>query len=348
MKRLLPYFFVLSTVTLALGAVGYAQASMGSLGMAPLLYLVPTTLAAARWGRGAAIAAVVASVLGHDVLFVEPVGTLTIARADEAVGLALLLFTAVVTAQLADTARRETEKARQAEVIRRSDELKTALLRAVSHDLRTPLASIKAGVSGLRQPGALYTDDDREELLSAIEEEADRLDRLVGKLLEASTLEAGAASPHKQAEDVGELVRSVVRRLNPILAGRPVRLEVPNDALAAPCDYVQIDHVVTNLLENAIRHTPAGTPITITVGSNDEELTVTVADRGPGIAPAERQRLLRPFERGKTVSGGGGIGLGLAIARGFVEAHGGRLWIGETEGGGARFSFTLPLSVEAL
>lgn len=345
LKRITPYLAVLLAVFSVLLAVGFIQMLVGSLGMAPLLYLVPTTLAAARWGRGPALLAVVASVLGHDVLFVEPIGTLTIARADEALGLALLLFTAVITAQLADAARRGAERARAAEIIRRSDELKTALLRAVSHDLRTPLSSIKASVSGLRQTGAHYTEDDKAELLAAIEDETDRLNSLVGKLLEASLLEAGAAVPRKRPEDVGELVRAVVHRLAPLLAGRHVEVEIPEDAPAISCDYVQIDHVVTNLVENAARHTPEGSPIRIVVRCKTDELVVSVSDRGPGIAPFERERLLQPFERGNTPSAG--FGLGLAIARGFVEAHGGHLWVEEAEERGARFSFTLPSKAEA-
>src|SRR5712691_9643380 len=159
--------------------VGVLHSTVVDLPAAILLYLVPIVLAASRWGRGPAITAALVSILGHDLLFVDPRGTFSIARGDEALGLVLLLFVALVTGQLADGARRGAETAREAAIVRRSDELKTALLRAVTHNLRTPLASIKASVSGLRQPGAAYSDDDRQELLAEIEEEADRLDRLV-------------------------------------------------------------------------------------------------------------------------------------------------------------------------
>jgi two-component system sensor histidine kinase KdpD len=280
------------------------------------------------------------SVLGHDLFFVQPVGTLGVARADEAVGLVLLLFVAVVTAQLAVTARRAVEKEQEATFARRSDEMKTALLRAVSHDLRTPLASIKASVSGLRQADAAYTDEDRAELLAAIEDESDRLDRVVGNLLDASRLEAGALTLHKDPQDLRELVRAVVTRLQPLLADRPVHLSIPDDLPLVPCDYAQIDHVLANLLENAARHTPRGTPVDISLESKSEEVQVAVADGGPGIAPADRERVFGPFERGPTRIGGSG--LGLAIARGLVEAHGGHAWVDEAPGGGARFVFTLP------
>src|SRR5439155_19339822 len=149
--------------------VGVLHSTVVDLPAAILLYLVPIVLAASRWGRGPAITAALASILGHDLLFVEPRGTFTVARVDEALGLVLLLFTALVTAQLADGARRVAESEREAAVVRRSDELKTALLRGVTHTLRTPLASIKASVSGLRQTGAAYNDEDRAELLAEIE-----------------------------------------------------------------------------------------------------------------------------------------------------------------------------------
>src|SRR5215217_5463993 len=142
-SKLASYLKALVATAVALVVVGQLQASVLNLPTAILLYLVPVILAASRWGRGPAILAVLLAVLGHDVLFVDPVGRLTIARAEEAIGLALLLFTAIVTAQLADSARRGTEAAHEAALARQSDELKTALLRTVSHDLRTPLASIK-------------------------------------------------------------------------------------------------------------------------------------------------------------------------------------------------------------
>lgn len=340
--RSLPYLIVVITVALALVAVGLVQSAVGSLGLAPLLYLLPVTLAAARWGRGPAILAVVLAVLGHDVLFVEPVGTLTVARPDEAVGLALLLITAIVIAQLADKARRGAERAQEAEVMRRSEELKTALLRAVSHDLRTPLASIKASVSSLRQDGVLYTEEDQRELLAAIEDETDHLNRILGNLLEVSRLEAGAMTLNKRPEDLSELVRAVLQRFGPAQDGRRVSLDVQGDPSLVVCDYVQIDHVLSNLIDNAFRHTPPQTPVHIALSQQDGAVLLQVTDRGPGVAVAERERVFHPFERGHTKAAG--TGLGLAIAKGLVEAHGGRLWITDAEGGGACFSFTLPVA----
>jgi two-component system sensor histidine kinase KdpD len=327
--------------------VGFIQAH-AALPSALLLYLLPVVLAATRIGLGPAVMVSVLCVLGHDLLFVQPVGTLSVERADEALGLALLLFVAVVTAQLAVTARQALERHQEAALARRSDAMKTTLLRAVSHDLRTPLSSIKASVSGLRQADAAYTDEDRAELLAAIEEESDRLDRLVGNLLDASRLEAGAMTMHKDPQDMRELTRAVVARLQPLLAERQMVVSIPDDLPLVPCDYAQIDHVLTNLLENAARHTPSGTTVEVTASRTSDGVRIDVIDHGPGIAPGDRERVFLPFERGATR--GRGSGLGLAIARGFVQAHGGRLWLedgpAETSGsrsGGARFAFVLPL-----
>jgi two-component system sensor histidine kinase KdpD len=336
-----PYLIALAAVLVTFALVGGLTSTIVDLPAAILLYLVPIVLAASRWGRGPAIAAAVVAILGHDLLFVDPRGTFTVARADEALGLVLLLFTALVTAQLADGARRGAETAREAAVARRSDELKTALLRAVTHNLRTPLAAIKASVSGLRQPGTSYSEEDRGELLAEIEEEADRLDRLVTNLLDASRLEAGGLRISAHPQDLRELVTTVVDRLQPRLADRAVSLSIPDDLPPVACDYTQIDQVVANLLENACLHTPPGTAIALRAAVDAGSVRVEVVDHGPGVPVAERERLFRPFERGHTRAPG--TGLGLTIARGFVEAHGGHLWLEDGPEAGARFVFTLPV-----
>jgi two-component system, OmpR family, sensor histidine kinase KdpD len=338
------YAVVALAVAATLAIVGLLQGVVADTGAAMLLYLVPVILAASRWGRGPAVAAVVLSLLGHDVLYVEPRGTLTIARAEEALGLVLLLFTALVTAQLADTARRTHETAHAAAVARRSDELKTALLRAVTHDLRTPLAAIKASVSALRQTDAAFTGEDRAELLSEIEEESDRLDRLVRNLLDASRVEGGSLRIRKRPQDLRELVTSAVARVHSLTQGRDVRLDVPEDLPHVACDYQQIEQVVVNLLENAALHTPEESSIAVSARRDGGCVRVAIADTGPGIPAAERERLFKPFERGAT--GARGSGLGLAIARGFIEAHAGRIWAEDAPAGGACIIFTLPLEPE--
>ena len=336
----------LAAVCVTFLVVGVLHSTVVDLPAAILLYLVPIVLAASRWGRGPAITAVVAAILGQDLLFVDPRGTFSVARADEALGLVLLLFVALVIAQLADGARRGAETAREAAVARRSDELKTALLRAVTHNLRTPLASIKASVSGLRQPDASFAEEDRAELLAEIEEEADRLDRLVTNLLDASRLEAGGLTMSRHPQDLAELLSAVVYRVQTRVPDREVTIEISDDLPPVKCDYAQIDQVVSNLIENAVIHTPPGTPVVARARRDNASVRVEIVDAGPGIAAADRERLFRPFERGRTRAPG--TGLGLTIARGFVEAHGGKLWL-EDRGAesGSRFVFTLPVAAPA-
>lgn len=331
----------LIAVGVTLAVVGVIPRLVPDVQTAILLYLLPLTLAATRWGLGPSMTAILAAVIGHDLLYIEPVGSFSVARLDEALGLGLLTFTALVISQLAIQARRGAERAREAEVARQSDALKTALLRAVSHDLRTPLASIKASVSALRQPDTSYTLDDQSELLAAIEEETDHLTRLVADLLDVSRLEAGALALHKRPQDLTELVEAVVRRLRPALGGRSVTLDAPETLPLVPYDYAQIDRVIANLVENAAVHTPSGSPIEIQIRHDDASIRVAVTDQGPGVPPEDRERIFRPFERGRVR--GRGSGLGLAIARGFAEAHGGTLDVEGEPSGGARFVVTLPL-----
>ncbi len=340
MARALPYALAVIGVVLTIGLVALLRTRF-DLPTAVLLYLLPIIFAAARWGRGPSAFAAIVAALAHDYFFVPPFGTLTVAGPDEGIGLVLLLFTALATAHLADAARRSAQHERAAQLAHQADEMKTALLHAVSHDLRTPLASIKANVSGLLQSEVEYSADDRAELLQAIDDEADRLDRLLGNLLDASRLEAGVLVPHKQPQDLAELVRAVVSRLGRQLGERPVRFEMQSNMPMVTCDYGQIDQVVTNLLENAVRHTPPGSEVEIHLSAHDHVAQLEVVDHGPGVAETDRTRIFHPFERGRTAAPGSG--LGLSIARGMAEAHGGRLDVLPRDGGGARFSLTLPL-----
>jgi two-component system sensor histidine kinase KdpD len=211
--------------------------------------------------------------------------------------------------------------------------------------LRTPLASIKASVSGLRHPDATFAEEDRAELLAEIEEEADRLDRLVTNLLDASRLEAGGVTVRRHPQDLAELVSAVVDRIQTRLTGRQVTVtvEIPDELPPVSCDYAQIDQVVTNLLENAVIHTPPGTPVLARAERENGAVRVEIVDGGPGIPLNDRERLFQPFERGRTRAPG--TGLGLTIARGFVEAHGGKLWVEDKDSEpGSRFVFTLPIA----
>lgn len=233
----------------------------------------------------------------------------------------------------------------QIEVLRRTDALRAALLSSVSHDLRTPLSSIKVAASSLLQEDVQWDEETRRGFARTIEREADRLNRLVGNLLDMSRIEAGALKPEKEWYMFSALLQDVLGRMQPLLNGRAVRVSVPDDLPPVEMDYVQIDQVLTNLLENAVRYTPAGSPIEISVEVKDGELLVSVADRGPGIPPEDLERIFDKFYRVRTRQRNiSGSGLGLAVCRGLIEAHGGQIWAENRPDGGAVFRFTLPIT----
>jgi len=255
-------------------------------------------------------------------------------------------FLSVIAAQLAAVAERADlqRDATQAEVLRQANELKTALLNAVSHDMRTPLASIKASAGSLLQRDVIWTDADRDEFAEAIEQQADRLDRIVANLLDLSRMEAGSLKPQLALHDVGALVEDVLERLRQQTARHPVAVSIDPDLPPVLLDYIEIDQVLSNLVENAAKYAPDGTPIDVAARRLGDHVEVEVTDRGPGVPPEARSRLFEPFFRVRQTGGPSGLGLGLAVAKGLVEAHGGHIAVRGREGGGTRFAFTLPLA----
>ena len=229
-----------------------------------------------------------------------------------------------------------------AEVLRRTDELRTALLNAVSHDLRTPLSSIIASAGSLQQDDVEWSEAEKRDFGRAILEEAQRLDRLVGNLLDLSRIEAGSIRPAKGWYDLGSLVNEVAGRLRQTALGHTVKLDLPEELPPLHFDYVEIDQVLTNLVDNAARHTPAGTEIRIGVLASDNDVKVEVTDSGPGIPVAALPHVFKAFYRAPRPKPPGGSGLGLAVAKGLVEAHGGKIWAENRDEGGARFVFSLP------
>ncbi len=251
-----------------------------------------------------------------------------------------------VASQLGTTIERVRlrEVAIEAEVLQRTDDLKTALLNAVSHDLKTPLASIIASAGSLLQEDVAWTDGERREFARSIEEDAEYLDRLVSNLLDLSRIEAGALRPDKDWHDMAGLIDDVLGRLRPVTARHNVVLDVPEGLPPVLLDYVEIGDVFVNLIENATKYAPAGTEIRISAQQVGTELRVEVADRGRDIGAQELPRLFDRFYRvRKAEARPKGMGLGLAVAKGLIEAHGGRIWAENRDGGGNRFIFALPI-----
>jgi two-component system sensor histidine kinase KdpD len=243
---------------------------------------------------------------------------------------------------------RLTEEASQARTLAEAERMKGSLLSSVSHDLRTPLAVIKGAVTNLLDDSVAWDTAARRELLNAIDEEADRLNRLVGNLLEMSRIEAGAQPPARSSQDIAELVGAVVNRMRSQLAAHPVRIDIPANLPPLQISYTQIDQVLTNLLENAVKYTPPPTPITIQAHQEHDSIWIEVRDQGPGITAGLSTRIFEKFVRAAGPERhADGTGLGLAICKGIVEMHGGRIWEENMPTGGARFIFTLPLSAPA-
>jgi K+-sensing histidine kinase KdpD len=244
-------------------------------------------------------------------------------------------------AETAFEGRRLTAQANQARSLADVDRQRTALLAAVGHDLRTPLATIKASVSTLRQTDVAWSDAERHELLETIEQAADRLDAVVANLLDASRLQAGALSVKALPVSLDEMVSAAVLAV-PGASSR-VTSDVPEDLPLISADPGLLERVLVNLLDNALRYGQADSAVEVHAFAGATSAKVEIVDHGPGVAAAQRERLFEPFQR-LDASTDGGVGLGLSVARGFVEAMGGAMVADQTTGGGLTMRIRLPLA----
>ena len=228
---------------------------------------------------------------------------------------------------------------RRVELEAQASQLKAALFSGVTHDVKTPLAAITTSVTSLMD-GRGFSEADRRAHLETIKQEAERLHRVVNNLLDVARLRAGVLEPVKRTSAVDELMESVVDRLRTLLEGREIDMRIGDDIPEVPMDVVQIDQVLTNLIENAVKFSPSGTPISLVAVGSEHRVRVTVTDSGPGVRKEDRTRIFEPFQRAETSASG--TGLGLAISNAIVIAHGGRMWVGDSPTGGASFTFELP------
>jgi len=230
-------------------------------------------------------------------------------------------------------------EAQDARMEAETNRLRAALFSSVTHDLRTPLASITASVTSLLDEGSPLREPDRHDLLETIYQEAGRLNRVVGNLMDLSRMRAGAVVPDTTPTAVDEVIEGVVARSEPLLKDHDVRMQLRENLPEIPLDVVLFDQALTNVIENAARFTPPGKRITIAAARWHDGVQVRITDQGPGIDREDRERVFEPFVRGE---GSTGTGLGLAIARAIVEAHGGSIVLGDAPGGGAAVTIELP------
>ncbi|MBB6420101.1 ATP-binding protein [Streptomyces sp. AK010] len=233
--------------------------------------------------------------------------------------------------------RRLQEEADRARTLAEGNRIRTALLAAVSHDLRTPLAGIKAAVTSLRSEDVEWSEEDRAELLEGIEEGADRLDHLVGNLLDMSRLQTGTVTPLIREIDLDEVVPMALGGVPEGSAG----LDVPETLPMVAVDPGLLERAVANLVENAVKYSPPGAPVLVAASALADRVEVRVVDRGPGVPDEAKERIFEPFQRHGDAPRGAGVGLGLAVARGFAEAMGGTLNAEDTPGGGLTMVLTL-------
>ncbi|HEX3363394.1 MAG TPA: ATP-binding protein [Solirubrobacterales bacterium] len=350
-------------VVAASGLVVAALESVAEPGSLGIVFIPGVLLIATVWGLWLGLGTALLSAVVFNFYFLPPLRNFSINARHDIVALLVFVLVAVVSGTLAELARaraveserrrreadralreaaelaaerdRMREEAIEAEALRRSDELKTSLLRAVSHDLRTPLTAIIAAGAALDSPSV--TEAERHELSDAVVDEGQRLSRLVENLLDVSRLESGAAEPHREPVELGDLLMAARESIG--ANGERVRLSLDDDLPALSADPTQLERAFANLLENAVVH-GEGQPVLVRSRLVGPRLVVRVVDRGPGIPESQRERIFEPFYRAPGARPGSGSGLGLAIARGFIEANGGEVEVESLPGQGSSFVVT--------
>lgn len=353
-------------------AIAFALHPFDSLpdAVAALALVLPVLLGAVVGGRRAAVGVALVAAAAFTFEFIYPTGSFLVHTIEGFLALAVFLAVAIVVGTLVAieserrhhaeeqrdeiermherfkvlTAERErlAEEARRVELLEAIDRQRGALLRSVSHDLRSPLVTIR-GVSTDLRDGTVFDEATRFRLLDLVVSESERLDRIVGNLLSLSRIEAGAFQPDREPVDVDELLQRSVQRLERLFGDGMLRVDIEAGLPLVDVDVTQIDQVIANVLENAVRHNPAGTAVRVaaTSGRDASTVLVSIADQGAGIDPEVRRRLASGLV---TPGRGASNGIGLTICKAIVEAHGGTLTIDGEPGVGTRVSLTLPVA----
>jgi len=304
-----------------------------------LVYLFGVVLLALVVGRSAALFGAALSALSWDFLFVPPRYSFHIAALYDKMMLTTYFVVALIIATLTARLRSQSEAEVKARLLAESERLGRTLLNSVSHELRTPVSAIISGANGLRTAGQLSAS--QEELVTEIESAGARLNRVVQSLLSAARLQAGQLRPKLDWCDVRDVVRAALRESSELTADHPVDTKIASELRLVKMDSVLTQQALSNLLSNAVLHTPPRTPIEISARFEGPELLLQVADRGPGLPDGETERVFEIFHRAPNAMPGG-TGLGLAIVKGFVEAQGGHVRAANGTNGGAVFSIFLP------
>jgi two-component system sensor histidine kinase KdpD len=327
-----------------------AGCSLAGLAMRPrfdlvnvaMVYVLAVVLVALLSGRGPGVATAVLSVLAVDYLFVPPQAALTVDDAQYLLTFAIMVAVALVVSRLTEDVRRRARAQASAEVEAETERIRGALLASISHDLRTPLAVMTGASSTLAERGERLGAGQRAALAQSLFEQSRDISEHVAKILEMTRLEGRAIALEKDWASLREIADAALRRLAGRLSGHRVMLDLPDDLPLVRVDASLVEQALGNLLENAARHTPAGTVVRLRAERRGEQVVVSVENFGADVAEADLERIFAKFERGARESSGG-MGLGLAICRAIVRLHGGRAWAERIAGGGIAFRFTLPV-----
>jgi two-component system sensor histidine kinase KdpD len=305
-----------------------------------LLFLLAVLAPAAVGGVGPALAAAVLGFLLINWFFTPPFHTLQIEHLDNVLALLVFLLVGGVVSWYGATVGRRSAEAARAEA---GTEFRNALLAAVSHDLRTPLASIKASVSSLLAEDVEWPPDVARQFSTTIDQETDRLSGLVANLLDMSRLTTGALPVRQVEVGVDELVLAAVTSLGERAQEAHLHIDVDEELPRVWTDPSLVERAIANVVDNALAWSPPDQVVRVTGTADEGSVHLRVIDRGPGIPPAEREHVFLPFQRRGDRSNGPGVGLGLAVARGLLGAVGGRVVVEDTDGGGATMVITVPL-----
>lgn len=308
-----------------------------------MLYLLAIMVAAFALGRWPSIVAAGLSVAAYDFFSVPPYLTFNVEAAKHLWTFVMMFGVGLTISGLMDRVRRQERETEAAAARVRTEEMRSSLLSAVSHDLRTPLATIVGAGTALRDEGERIGPAQRAELIETVCAEAERMERLIGNLLDMTRLESGGLVLERDWVPVEEIVGSVLTRLEQRIGAHRVVMHLAEDLPLVSVDPVLFEQVFVNLVDNALKYTPPSGPIEIGAAVRGRVVEIEVADRGPGLAEGAEAMVFEKFFRGGAHPGVGGAGLGLPICRGIVQAHGGTIDAVRREGGGASFVIRLPL-----
>jgi two-component system sensor histidine kinase KdpD len=314
-------------------------------GAISLIYLLGVLLAGMILNRGPVLLVAMLSALAWNFLFIPPRFTFHIEKVEDALTFATYFIIALTVGSMTAQLKAREHLAAQVQLAKNSERLRKTLLDCVSHELKTPLAAIGAASQELlRLAPTPQNAGMLKQLAAEIHDGSHRLHRVVNNLLDMNRLESGVVQPNREWCDVRELLQSAIEIERESIDGREVRLDVAEEIPLALIDHTLMEQAVAKLLANAGSHTRSRLPIEIDAEYKDGRLIISVSDRGPGVPAEFAERIFEKFYRGDGRRTGG-LGLGLSIARGFVEAHGGRLTAENRDGGGARFTINLPVRV---